>query len=193
MILGASYLEWSAILTTTACIFLAGRNNVWSWPIGIVAVVLYGILFFNIQLYADATLQIFFVITGLIGWYGWHRSKSDARFKTPNIARVSAINLLLMVLTAVIVAVAYGTVLKAYTNAFAPMVDSLVLTFSVVGQLLLMRRKLETWPVWIIVNTIAVPLFWMREIHLTAIMYAVFWVHAWYAWYIWTKKYSAGE
>lgn len=194
MILGASYLEWAAMLTTAACIFLAGRNNVWTWPIGIVATCLYGILFFNIQLYADATLQLFFIGTGFVGWYGWLQLQRGVKLKRAlQISAVKLSSLGMMIGVAVLVAMLYGTILKAYTDAFAPMIDSLVLTFSVLAQLLLMRRKIETWPMWLIVNTLAVPLFWSREIYLTAIMYGVFWIHAIYAWRVWSVKMKNGE
>jgi nicotinamide mononucleotide transporter len=53
----------------------------------------------------------------------------------------------------------YGLMLQAYTNAYAPFIDSAVLMFSIVAQLLLMGRRLETWPFWLLVNTISVPLY----------------------------------
>ena len=64
-------LEIAANLMTAICIFLAGRNNVHTWWTGIVACVLFGVLFYTSKLYADATLQIFFVVIGVLGWIGW--------------------------------------------------------------------------------------------------------------------------
>ena len=69
----------------------------------------------------------------------------------------------------------------------APYPDSAVLAFSVVAQLLLMGRHVQTWPVWIIVNTIAVPLFASRGLWLTAALYAVYWCNAWYGWWSWQR------
>lgn len=187
-----SALEWSAIVMTTICIFLAGRNNIHTWWTGIAACTLYGILFFGAQLYADVTLQIFFVITGLIGWYSWANVKGGTIFSDwfkpgVEISRVKPTSFAIMVVTAVAVALGYGLLLHTFTDAFSPMIDSLVLTFSVVAQLLLMRRKIETWPLWIVVNTLAVPLFFSRELYMTAVLYAIYWVHAWYAWWKWNK------
>lgn len=185
-----SALEWAAIVMTTVCIFLAGRNNIHTWWTGIVACTLYGILFFGAQLYADVTLQIFFVITGLIGWYSWANVNGGQKFNSwfkheVEISRVKPVSFAIMVIVAVAVALGYGLLLHTFTDAFSPMIDSLVLTFSVVAQLLLMRRKIETWPLWIIVNTLAVPLFFGRELYMTAVLYAIYWVHAWYAWWKW--------
>lgn len=180
-------LEIAANLMTAICIFLAGRNSVHTWWTGIVACVLFGTLFYSVQLYADVTLQVFFVITGIIGWYGWVQRKAvdGATTSTLPISSVRTNTMMLMVGTAVLVAAAYGLLLHTFTNAYAPWIDSLVLTFSVIAQLLLMRRKIQTWPLWVIVNTLAVPLFWSRELYLTAGLYAVFWVHAIWAWKHW--------
>ena len=88
-------------------------------------------------------------------------------------------------LIALLVAVGYGTLLHYFTNAYAPFIDSLVMTFSVLAQLLLMRRKLENWYCWLVVNSLAVPLFASRELYLTAFIYSLFWCNAWYGLYRW--------
>lgn len=197
MFFGTSYLEWSAVIMTATCIFLAGRNNIHTWWVGIVACMLFGALFYSVQLYADVTLQVFFVVTGLVGWYGWAASRKADMYAEAKciplapmplpISQVNGTSLSIMIAVAVVTAAIYGSILYHYTEAYAPGVDSLVLTFSVLGQLLLMRRKIETWPVWIFVNTMAVPLFYSRELYLTAGVYAIFWLHGWWAWYNWRR------
>ena len=77
-----------------------------------------------------------------------------------------------------VVALAYGWLLYRFTDAFAPFLDSVVLAFSVVGQLLLIARRVENWWCWLLVNTIAVPLYASRGLFLTAVLYAAFWVNA---------------
>lgn len=200
MFLGTSYLEWSAVLSTALCIFLAGRNNVHTWWVGIIACILYGFLFYGAKLYADVTLQAFFVVTGVIGWWNWSMSRTFKRFgdgektlplsdplpisKTPNKSWVT------YGLFASIVTLTYGYILHTYTDAYAPWIDSTVLTLSVVAQLMLMRRQVETWPVWLAVNTLAVPLFFSRELYLSAAMYSVFWVNAIVSWRHWLNLYD---
>lgn len=175
-------LEIAANLLTAICIFLAGRNNVHTWWTGIVACILFGILFYTTQLYADATLQIFFVVTGILGWVGWVKMGDREPLK---IANADKTTLTASLIAAVFVALGYGAILHTYTNAYAPWIDSTVLAFSVVAQILLMSRKVETWPVWLLVNTLSVPLFWSRELYLTSILYAFFWVNALVSWKHW--------
>lgn len=63
-----------------------------------------------------------------------------------------------------------------------------MLTFSVIAQVLLMRRRLETWIFWLIVNTLAVPLYFSRELYVTSALYAAFWLNAFIAWNHWKRQ-----
>jgi nicotinamide mononucleotide transporter len=69
-------LEIAANSVTALAIFLAGRNSIHTWWLGIIGCGLFGALFYDSQLYADFTLQGFFIITSIIGWYRW--AKGDA-------------------------------------------------------------------------------------------------------------------
>jgi len=75
-------------------------------------------------------------------------------------------------------AAGYGFLLHHFTDAYAPFLDSVVLAFSVLGQFLLTARRIENWWCWLLVNTIAVPLYAARGLTLTALLYIVFWVNA---------------
>lgn len=181
-------LELAANFFTVVCIVLAGRNNIHTWWTGIVGCILYGIMFFNVQLYADATLQIFFLITGVMGWIGWNANKILHKVDKPTpIVNVNARTFLRMIAIAIVVSVGYGYLLHTFTNAYAPWIDSTVLAFSVVAQLLLMSRSIQNWQVWVLVNTLSVPLFWSRELYLTSILYGAFWVNAVYSYFHWKK------
>lgn len=171
-------LEFWANAVTVLCIFLAGRNSVHTWWTGIVACGLFGWLFYDAKLYADVLLQVFFVVTSVIGWLNW--GKIQAKIST-----VSRDKMVGYVLAAVAFAGAYGALLHYFTDAWSPWVDSLNLSISILAQLLLMARKVENWPAWVVVNAISVPLYFTRELYLTAGLYAVFFVHALWAWKQW--------
>jgi nicotinamide mononucleotide transporter len=76
------------------------------------------------------------------------------------------------------VAAGYGWLLHRFTDAYAPFLDSIVLAFSVLGQLLLIERRVESWWCWLLVNTVAVPLYAARGLYLTSVLYAAFWINA---------------
>lgn len=168
-------LEIAANILVAGSILLAGRNNVHTWWMGIVGCALFSLVFQRSHLYADMVLQFFFIIVSVFGWWQWLRG--DHGEPLP-ITRVRPRAWLWLVPLAVAGTFAYGGMLHTLTNAYAPFVDSGVLVLSVIAQLLMMRRKLESWWVWLLVNTIAVPLYYSRGLHLTSILYIGFWINA---------------
>lgn len=178
-------LEIAANLVTTASILLAGRNSVHTWWTGILGCVLFAVLFYSSRLYADVVLQAFFVVTSAAGWWAWIHGDRGTPLR---ITRSDGRLLMIAIPAGILTALSYGTVLFHFTDAYAPYIDSLLLVFSVIAQLLLMRRKLETWLFWIAVNTVAVPLFASRELYLTASLYSVYWINAVVAWLTWRSQ-----
>ena len=177
-------LELAANVMTAVCIFLAGRNNVHTQWTGIVACILFGVLFYGANLYADVTLQAFFIVTSAIGWRNWVKKTNNV--ETP-ISYANKHQVVLMIIISIVAALGYGWLLHTFTNAYAPWIDSIVLTFSIIAQLLLMTRKVQNWPLWVLVNTLSVPLYWSRGLYMTSILYAVFLVNALWSWKTWVK------
>jgi nicotinamide mononucleotide transporter len=170
-----SSLEIAANIVNAVSIILAGRNSVHTWWTGIIGGLLFGIMFFHARLYADVTLQLFFIITSISGWWHWcHGLQGEVL----PVRRSRPLNVAQLALAALLAALAYGWLLHRFTDAYAPYIDSLVLAFSVLGQFLLMGRRIETWWCWLVVNTISVPLYCSRGLYLTAVLYAMFWVNA---------------
>ncbi len=166
----------------TVSIVLAGRNIVHSWWLGIIGCSLFAILFYDVRLYADVVLQLFFIATCAIGWVQWLRG---AKGKPLPITRVNLRALGAMVAAGMAATVVYGLLLHTFTSAYAPFIDSTVLVFSIIAQLLLMGRRLETWAFWLLVNTVAVPLYASRGLYLTAVLYGAYWINAVVSWGWW--------
>jgi nicotinamide mononucleotide transporter len=183
-----SPLEIAANVVVTVSIWLAARNHSATWPTGIVGCALFSVVFLRSQLYADATLQLFFISTNVIGWWQWfHPRLPNATGQRP-ITQAKRKTLSWMVVAGIAVAAVYGWLLHRFTNAFMPYMDAAVLALSVIAQCLQMQRKIETWPFWLGVNTLSVGLFASRGLLLTAVLYAAYWVNAWYGWWRWRRE-----
>jgi nicotinamide mononucleotide transporter len=164
-----SWLEVGGVVTGAACVMLVVLRSIWNFPVGIVSCTAYLVFFAEGRLYADAGLQIVFIVLGIHGWVAWARGRTNA---IP-IQRVP-----LGELTALAVAFPAGwlalTRLLEYVNGAAPVYDALVTTLSLAAQWLLNRRYVESWLGWIVVDQVSVILFWSRGMHLTAVLYALF-------------------
>ena len=119
--------ELAANAFVAAAIFLAGRNNIHTWWTGIVGCVVFAVVFFGARLYADVTLQVFFIVTSVYGWWKWlHGGEGGTlpvRFSSRRLLIASAA-------AATAVALGYGWLLLRFTNAYAPFLDSIILAFS---------------------------------------------------------------
>lgn len=177
-------LEIAANFTTTVAILLAGRNSVQTWWTGIVGSLLFSALFYQNKLYADVVLQVFFVVTSAIGWWGWVKGSHGQALL---ISHANSRKLAWTIPIGLAATAVYGGLLHYFTDAYAPFFDSAVLVFSVIAQLLLMQRRIENWVFWLIVNSIAVPLYASRELNLTAFLYAGYWVNAAFSWWWWRR------
>ena len=185
-------LRQTAPLETTAnginllAIVLATRNSIHTWWTGIVGCALFGWLFFTSRLYADVTLQAFFIATSALGWWHWlhHRGRREQR----PVTRTATRELALIIPLGIVAAGGYGLLLHRFTDAYAPFIDSSVLALSVAAQILLMRRKVETWIFWFATNSLAVPLFASRGLWLTAFFYLLFWLNAPLGFLRWRKE-----
>jgi len=172
------WAEVAANACNTGSILLAGRNSLHTWWLGILGGLLFVEVFAGARLYADVTLQVFFVVTSIVGWWRWRRRGQGGQVVETPVRFTGAAVLALLAAAGALVACGYGWLLHRFTNAYAPTLDSFVLVGSVLGQFLLVERRVESWWCWLLVNTISVPLYAVRGLHLTAALYLVFWVNA---------------
>jgi nicotinamide mononucleotide transporter len=164
-----TWLETAGVITGAACVLLVVRRSIWNFPVGIASCGAYLIFFAEGRLYADAYLQIVFIVLGIHGWKAWIQGRRDS---IP-IRRVPLGELTALAVAFPAVWLAVTRLLEHYNGA-APVYDSFIATLSLASQWLLNRRYIESWLGWIVVDQVAVILFWSRGMHLTAVLYALF-------------------
>ncbi|MBD1886995.1 nicotinamide riboside transporter PnuC [Microcoleus vaginatus] len=164
-------IEAIAAIASAWSVWLLAKNNPLGWWIGLIGVIAYGAVFYQVKLYGEVALQSFYLITSLQAIYIWLRGGENSTEKP-----VCRISQRWLILTAVLVAVGvFGlrTVLISLGGA-APFWDALTTILSAIAQLYLMERYLESWYLWIVADTIYVPLYASRGLYLTSILYAIF-------------------
>lgn len=169
-------LEWLGTVTGFLCVYLAARQHILNWPISIISVAAYAILFYQSKLYGNAILQVYFFGTAIYGWYYWVKRGQDADKKP--IVSFSAAELLV---TAAVVAALSGIMgwfLGTYTDTDVPYIDGFCTAMSFVGQFLMTRKVLQNWVLWIIVDICYIPLYIYKGFWLTALLYGAFTVIA---------------
>jgi nicotinamide mononucleotide transporter len=186
-----SLLEISGVISGIGCVYLAARNNIWSWPLAIISVSLYIIIFYDAKLYADTGLQVYFLITNIYGWYFWSR-KSEMDKKVP-VSFANGKLILLSLIAIVIFTLLLGTFLYKGTDAAFPYIDSFCTACSLVAQLFLARKIIENWLIWIFVDIIYIGVYMIKDLHLTAGMYALYVLIAAMGYINWKKEYKQSK
>ncbi len=196
-----SYIEFFGTIFTVWCVWLMMKAKVLSWPIGILGAILYIGLFYQIQLYSDLIEQIYFLVSSFIGWWVWLRPGTagknafDERKISRNSLKENAICIAVIVLGTV--ALTYVTThltmwLPAYFSkpAAFPWLDAGTTVMSFTAQWLLVKKTIENWILWIIVDAIAICLYWYQGIRFVSLEYVLFFFLATVGLIRWIRQYK---
>jgi len=181
-----SLLEVVAFALAIVMVVLNMRVNALAWPLAIVSSLLYFALFWNSRLYGDASLQVFFALVALWGWWQWLRGRAadGVALQVRALPRGGRWWLLLALALAW---PATGLFLKTWTDTDVPWWDAFPTAASVIGQWLLGRKYVENWPAWVVVNVVSVGLFAYKGLWLTTLLYTLFIAMSFIGWRAWAR------
>lgn len=167
-----NWLEWLAAGLGVINVALIVRRSIWNYPFGLAMVSLYFFVFAEARLYSDALLQIFFFVAQLYGWRNWLRAKQEAG-EVP-VGVMAPRERTLWVVATLVASLVWGFGMARFTDAAAPLVDAAVAGFSISAQILMARRRIENWILWIGVDLLGVGLYASRGLYATSALYALF-------------------
>lgn len=186
-----SALEWFGTITGFLCVYLAARQHILNWPISILSVAAYAVLFYQSRLYGNAVLQVYFFGTAVYGWHYWAK-RSKAADKKPiasySVAQMIGVSVVIMVLSGIL-----GLFLSAYTDTDVPYIDGFCTAMSFTAQFLMTRKVLQNWLIWVLVDICYIPLYIYKGFALTALLYMAFAVIATMGYIDWRKTWKASS
>lgn len=207
-----SYLEFFGVVSGGLATWLVARNNVWTWPIALMSVMLFFFLFYQVQLYPDMLLQVFFLITYLRGWWRWthpgpgEEACGSAELPRPGsqpalrITRTPTRQLTSWMLAGVGATLLLGTfasnlhtwfpVLFSQASAF-PYLDSFTTVMSIIGTFLMIEKRVECWYVWLGVDVLSTYMYFVKDVKLLSAEYFVFCFIALLGAWNWTREYQS--
>lgn len=186
-----SLIEIVAVIFGFLCVFFTIRENIWCWPTGLIQVSLYIFIFFDAKLYSDVILHIIYVFMNIYGWYFWlHGGKNRNEAKVTGLSQAWLL-LTLALTTATILALGYF--MASRTDASFPYGDAFTTAFSLTAQWLMSRKKLESWYFWIAVDCVAIYIYAVKGLYLTAGLYTAFFFMAIAGLLRWLKSQNAAE
>ena len=197
-----SYLEFFAVAVGILSVILSAKASIWSWPAGIVNVFLSAFFYYQIQLYPDMFLMVFFFVTNILGWWRWANPKPEEEDKKKEL-RVSFMPrkqfyTWLGIGTAGTILV--GALASQLHNWFPmlfnlpsayPFVDSFILVMSVITTFLMIQKRIECWIIWLMIDVVATYLYFLKGAMFFGVEYIVFTIIAAFALWNWIKEYES--
>jgi nicotinamide mononucleotide transporter len=190
-----NYIEIIGALTGLLFLYFEYKENYLLWPVGIISAGFYIVVFFDAKFYADMSLQLYFFVVSIYGWYYWwkvERKKNSNKTEEGNmpILKSSARELILFSFITLVLSTIIYFILKKYTDSPVPLGDSFVTALSIVATWMLTRKYLEQWHFWIIANAVSVYLFLQKQLYPTAIFYLVLTIISVAGFWKWNNHYK---
>lgn len=187
-----SYIEFLGTVFGLLAVWLATRQKLVSWPLGLVNVSCFFVLFYQVQLYSGMLLQAFYFVTNIYGWVIWKRQMNNDEAPIMLTLKTRLIIIMLVAVFTLIMGWMVVHLPESYPQLFhnpasQPYYDAFLAVFSIAGQIMLTRRIVDNWYVWIIVNALSVFVFYRQGLYLLSIEYFVFLLLAVKGVYDWQK------
>lgn len=167
-------------------IFFSIRQNILTWPTGLVTSSLYILVFFQSKLYADMGLQVYYVVISIYGWYFWLKGRNP---ESSNSVPVRKTSKRLWIKLSVICVVIYFIILVAlkFTDSDIAYLDSLTTALSIVATWMLAKKYIEHWLIWIFVDLLSSGIYIYKNLWPTVILFIVYTFMAYIGFVEWKK------
>ncbi|RYE18595.1 MAG: nicotinamide riboside transporter PnuC [Sphingobacteriales bacterium] len=183
-------VQWIAVLFGVAEVLLARVNNIWLYPAGIIATVLSVYLFVDVHLFAEAALNVYYVVMSIYGWVYWTKRRGQPAVPVSYATKNEWL---------ITFAIVFGgwlvlyLLLKYLTPSTVPVWDAWVSSTAWAGMWLLARRKVENWVLLNVSNLFAVPLLFHKQLPLFALITIFLFVVAVFGYFDWRRKVKYGR
>jgi nicotinamide mononucleotide transporter len=180
-----NYIEVFGAVTGIIYVVLEIKQNLWLWPVGIITSAVYIWVFFTGKIYADMSLQVYYLVISTLGWYWWikgtGRKERDKKGRVGDGVKdelqVTRLKLKTGLVLAVVFILLFFTMyvgLTRLTDSPVPVRDAFITSLSIIATWMLARKIYEHWYLWIIVNFVSAILFLTRGLYPTVVLYLVY-------------------
>lgn len=183
-----SLLEMTAVVFAILYLVLAVRENILCWGAAIVSTMIFLFIFWEVKLYMESGLQIYYLGMAVFGWYQWRGAKAGSN--SLQVSTWSVQQHLLALTSIALLTLISGYFLNSGTDAQLPYLDSFTTWASVVTTFMVARKILENWIYWLVIDALSIFLYIDRELYFTALLFAAYIVIIFFGWFSWLKSYQ---
>ncbi|MBO3699373.1 nicotinamide riboside transporter PnuC [Roseivirga sp. E12] len=175
-----SIWELTGLIAGLLAVIYLIRQSIWTWPFGILYVLVSFVVFWQARLYGDFLLHVFFLVLNIYGWMYWRGGGSDSESKI-KITHSTSRSMLLTFLATIIGVIVFAQLLIAIPSIFEgvdppalPYWDSTTSVLSVAGMWLTARKKIDNWYYWFVVDVLATGIYFYKELYFYSALYLVY-------------------
>ena len=154
-------------------LWLEYKANIWLWVVGAIMPMVNGVMFLNKGIYADAAMQLYYIVAGIYGFLVWWLGSKHTK-KEVDIQHTPKRWIFPLVATYLVLHAGLYYVLNRFTDSGVSFFDSMSTALSIVAMWMLSRKLVEQWLVWLVVDAISVGLYLYKGIPITAMLYALY-------------------
>ena len=186
-----SLLELTAVAFAIAYLVLAVKENNLCWYAAGISTLIFLTIFWDVKLYMESALQVYYLAMAVFGWYQWRLASSESAGLQVSMWSLKQ-HLIALALIAFLTFLS-GYLLHSGTDARFPYLDSFTTWASVVTTFMVARKVLENWIYWLVIDSVSIYLYVDRELYFTSLLFAVYIVIIFFGWFSWTKSYQQRE
>jgi len=179
-------IEAAAVFLALIYLILAAYQNNWCWLAAAVSSVLYIKICYDAQLYIESGLQFFYLVMAIVGYYHW-KNKPTNKNDTLQIINLNFKEGIIGIFICTIISLLLAFYFKNYTNAKLPWLDAPVTVFSIWATWLVIKKVIQNWLLWIVIDSVAIYIYLQRELNITAYLYALYTLLAIIGYFKWKK------
>ncbi len=210
-------LELTAVLMALIYVILAAKGNIWCWPAAFISTVLYTAIFYDVYLWMDSLLQVYYMIMAVYGWYCWQQVNDPHDAKIVSITKLNTANVntdnmsitskssqlaittwskethiaIIVILSALSGVV--GWLMANFTPAHFPYYDAATTVFAVFATYMVTKKVLENWLYWLVIDFASIYIYLEKGLTPTAVLFGLYVVLASYGYYQWRKSYQGQQ
>lgn len=180
-LVGTNLYEGVGLIFGLLSVIFLIKENIWTWPTGIIYVLVSIIIFWNEKLYADFALHIFFLALNIYGWWYWiagrkesntpDNGEADKELPVTTTRKRALVQMTLISIAGIFIT---GYLLSEHTDASLPYWDSATTVLSITAIWLTARKKIENWYFWFVVDVFATSIYFYKDIYLYSVLYLIY-------------------
>jgi nicotinamide mononucleotide transporter len=187
------FLEFLAVITALAYVVFASQGSLWCWPAAMISTLLYTYIFYDVYLWSDSALQVYYFAMAIYGWWNWSRHIYGEESQEIEIVEYDLYYHLVAITALSVISLIVGYFMANYTPSHFPYLDAATTVFAIFATYLVAKRVLENWLYWIVIDLVSIYLYQAKSLAPTAVLFGLYVILASYAYFQWRKMYLSQQ